>query len=148
MADTKNTAVQLVERKKKRVGRGHGSGKVKTGGRGTKGQNARGTMKPDFEGGQLALTRRLPLLRGKLRNKSVQGKAFLVKVAALNTLAKGTTVTVESLKEHGIVSGDVRRVKVVGPGECTVALTLAVPCSASVAKAVEKAGGSAVVANG
>ena len=49
-----------------RIGRGHGSGKVKTGGEGTKGQNARagGGVPPYFEGGQLPLIRKLPYRRG------------------------------------------------------------------------------------
>src|ERR1041384_5010936 len=49
-----------------RIGRGHGSGKVKTGGKGTKGQNARagGGVPPYFEGGQLPLIRKLPYRRG------------------------------------------------------------------------------------
>src|SRR5437667_32790 len=53
-------------RKRVRIGRGHGSGKVKTGGKGTKGQNARtgGGVPPYFEGGQLPLIRKLPYRRG------------------------------------------------------------------------------------
>ena len=57
---------KLVKRSKKRLGRGHGSGKVKTSGRGTKGQRARGKIRLGFEGGQLSIIKRLPLLRGKL----------------------------------------------------------------------------------
>src|SRR5260370_27237561 len=53
-------------RERTRIGRGHGSGKVKTGGKGTKGQNARtgGGVPPYFEGGQLPLIRKLPYRRG------------------------------------------------------------------------------------
>src|SRR5579864_7368190 len=53
-------------RERIRIGRGHGSGKVKTGGKGTKGQNARagGGVPPYFEGGQLPLIRKLPYRRG------------------------------------------------------------------------------------
>lgn len=60
---------KIVKRSKKRLGRGHGSGKVKTSGRGTKGQKARGKLPLGFEGGQTPLVKRLPYLRGKGRNK-------------------------------------------------------------------------------
>ncbi len=66
----------ITKRTKKRIGRGHGSGKVKTSGRGTKGQNARNSRPQGFEGGQLALIKRLPLLRGKDRNGSRKTKAL------------------------------------------------------------------------
>lgn len=61
---------KIVHRSKKRIGRGHGSGKVKTAGRGSKGQKARGKIPAGFEGGQLPLIKRLPLLRGKGKNIS------------------------------------------------------------------------------
>ena len=58
-------------RERIRIGRGHGSGKVKTGGKGTKGQNARagGGVPPYFEGGQLPLIRKLPYRRGFRRTR-------------------------------------------------------------------------------
>jgi large subunit ribosomal protein L15 len=130
----------LVERSKKRMGRGHGSGKVKTGGRGTKGQNARDHMKLDFEGGQLALTKRLPLKRGKLRNKPVSPKPFPLDISKLAGLKAGTVVTLELLKKEGIVNADVSHVKILGKTAPTVHLTLNVPASQSVVVALEKLG--------
>ena len=74
----------IVRRPKKRIGRGHGSGKVKTSGRGTKGQKARDSVPLGFEGGQLSLIKRLPLLRGKGRNASMKVKAFAVALTAFS----------------------------------------------------------------
>lgn len=133
--------MKIVRRPKKRLGRGHGSGKVKTSGRGTKGQKARGTVRIGFEGGQLSLIKRLPLLRGKDRNKGQKAKAYPLSVKALNVLAAGTTVTLETLKKYHMIDSGVSRVKIVGSGEVIGKLTISVPTSASAQKAIEKAGG-------
>lgn len=132
---------KLVSRPKKRLGRGHGSGKVKTSGRGTKGQKARGTMPPGFEGGQSPLIKRLPYLRGKGRNHSRKPKAFPVAVGKLNTLPKGTIVTLETLKKYRMIGGDVSRVKLLGGGELAVAMTVKVACSKSARETIIAAGG-------
>src|SRR5437879_2566865 len=132
---------KLVTRPKKRLGRGHGSGKVKTSGRGTKGQKARGTVRLGFEGGQLALIKRLPLLRGKDRNKGQKAKAYPLSVTKLNGLAAGTIVTLETLKKYHMIDTGVSRVKIVGGGEVTQKLTVSLSISASAQKAIEKAGG-------
>jgi len=133
---------KIVKRPKKRLGRGHGSGKVKTSGRGTKGQKARSTTRIGFEGGQLPLIKRLPLLRGKGRNNSQSGKAFPLPVGKLNMLPAGTTVTLETLKKYHMIDTATTRVKLLGSGKVTVKLTVAVPCSKSAQRAIEKAGGS------
>lgn len=133
---------KLTRRPKKRLGRGHGSGKVKTSGRGTKGQKARGSMPAGFEGGQSPLVKRLPYLRGKGRNQSAKPKAFPVAVTKLNTLPKGTIVTLETLKKYHIIDEDVSRVKLLGGGKLTVSLTVKVACSKSARDAIEQAGGS------
>lgn len=67
-----NTLIKITERKAKRVGRGHGCGKGKTSGRGTKGQLAREKVPLTFTGSafQADWIKRLPLLRGKKKNKS------------------------------------------------------------------------------
>lgn len=133
--------IRLVARSKKRLGRGHGSGKVKTSGRGTKGQKARDSVRIGFEGGQLPLIKRLPLLRGKGRNASQSAKAFPVAVEKLNKIPAGTTVTLETLVKYHMIDRAVTRAKVLGKGKLTVKLTVAVPCSKSAASAIEKAGG-------
>lgn len=132
---------KIVARSKKRIGRGHGSGKVKTAGRGTKGQNARGSVRPGFEGGQLSIVKRLPYLRGKMRNSSQRPKAFAIAVSKLNTLPAGTTVTLESLRKYHMIDREIMRVKVVKDGSLTHVLTVNLPCSASAKMAIEKAGG-------
>lgn len=132
---------KIVTRRKKRLGRGHGSGKVKTAGRGTKGQKARGTMPAGFEGGQSPLVRRLPYLRGKGRNQSKKHKAFPIPLTKLNALPKGTVVTLETLRKYDMIDEDVSRVKVLGKGSLTVALTVKLPCSKSAQEAIVLAGG-------
>src|SRR5437868_10079664 len=109
-------------RERIRIGRGHGSGKVKTGGKGTKGQNARtgGGVPPYFEGGQLPLVRRLPYRRG-FRNP-FRVEYAIVNVGQLASLAAGTTVVAELLVEAGLLKKGEGPVKVLGDGELSVAL--------------------------
>ncbi len=133
---------KIVRRPNKRLGRGHGSGKVKTSGRGTKGQRARGKIRMGFEGGQLPLIKRLPLLRGKDRNKSLSKKAFPISIDKLNKLPAGTIVTLETLLKYHMIDTAVTKVKVLGGKALTVKLTVSVPVSASARKSIEKAGGS------
>ena len=137
-------AKKLVQRPKKRVGRGHGSGKVKTSGRGQKGQNARGKVPRGFEGGQLALIKRLPLLSGKGRNASEKVKAYPLDVKYLSALPSGTTVTLATLKKYTIIDKSVSRVKLLGSGEMKQKLTVQIPCSQSARQAIEKAGGTVI----
>lgn len=92
---------KLVGKKKKRLGRGYGSGRGgHTVGRGTKGQKARGRVKLGFEGGQLPLSRRLPQ-RGGFR--SIRGKPAMLNLADLAAFRKGETVSPKTLKERGLV---------------------------------------------
>lgn len=130
----------VVRRPKKRLGRGHGSGKVKTGGRGTKGQKARGTMPQGFEGGQLPLIKRLPLLRGKSKNKSHASSVYPLEVTKLDRLPDKSEVTVSSLIKYGLIK-EASAVKILGGGKLTHAYTVKVTCSASAKAAIEKAGG-------
>ena len=129
-------------RKQKRLGRGHGSGRVKTSGRGTKGQKARGKIPPHFEGGQLSITRRLPLYRGKGRNHSQKPEVFAVSLSALGVFTKSSEVTLESLKKLGLVPDDAKKVKIIRNTEVKNALTVSVACSTNAKKSIEKAGGS------
>lgn len=131
---------RVVRRPKKRLGRGHGSGKVKTSGRGTKGQKARGRIPIGFEGGQLPLIKRLPLLRGKSKNKSHARYVYPLKVTKLDSLPDKTEVTVSSLIKYGLIK-DALAVKILGSGKLTRAYTVKVACSASATAAIKKAGG-------
>lgn len=107
-----------------RVGRGHGSGKGKTSGRGIKGQGSRsgdGVM-PGFEGGQTPLQRRLPRLPGfKNRFKKIYA---IVNVGALNVFEEGTEVTPELLLERGIIKELYDGLKILGDGTLEKALTV------------------------
>lgn len=120
---------KLVKKSKKRLGRGHGSGKVKTSGRGTKGQKARGKMPQGFEGGQVSILRRLPLLRGKGRNTSMQSKAFPIDIKKLDVLPEGTKVTLETLVKYHIIKPKVTKVKILGKGKLKSKLEILVPRS-------------------
>jgi large subunit ribosomal protein L15 len=139
-----NKLPKTVGKSKKRLGQGHGSGKVKTSGRGTKGQHARNTVPLHFEGGALPLTKRLPYLRGKGRNKSFRPVPLVVNIKYLNTLPKNQVVDLDALIKNRIVKEkDAKEfgVKILGDGELTQALIIKLPISRSAAAKVEKAGG-------
>lgn len=140
-----STLPKIVKRVPKRIGRGHGSGKVKTAGRGTKGQKARGTMPSGFEGGQLALTKRLPLLRGKGRNRSQKAVSFPLSLSSLSQIPAGTKVTLDVLRKYHMIEKDTKRVKILNNGTLTHVLTVMLPCSKKAREAIEKAGGSVVI---
>jgi len=139
---------KLVHKSKKRLGRGHGSGRVKTSGRGTKGQNARGKVHFGFEGGQLALTRRLPFLRGKSKNNRIGVKPKPIDVSQLNIFSKNTLITVATLKEKNLLKQRDEHVKILGSTKkLDVSLRVAVPVSESAKKAIIDAGGTIVLEN-
>lgn len=136
---------KITTKKKKRVGLGHGSGRGKTSGRGQKGLKARGDVPLDFEGGALPLIKRLPFLRGKGRNKSLQAKPAVINVSALNVFSKGETITLETLAKYKLVNlkdAAETGVKILGDGDLGVALKVTVPVSKGAKAKIEKAGGS------
>ncbi len=108
---------KILNRKSKRLGRGQGSGKSKTAGRGTKGQNARSRMSithSHYEGGQRPLMKRLPYRRGK-GNKKVSKKPLAIN--ALKLAGIQGPITIESLIERGLISkkeSKKRGVKILG----------------------------------
>ena len=127
-----------------RRGRGHGSGNGKTAGKGHKGQKARsGAPRIGFEGGQMPLYRRIPKRGFKNRNTK---EIVAINVSALEKFDNGSTVTVESLVESGIVSNPRDGVKILGNGELTKKLTVQVNAfSASAKEKIEALGGNAEV---
>ena len=135
---------KIVKTPKKRMGRGHGSGKVKTGGRGQKGQTSRGTVRYGFEGGQKMLHHRLPFLRGLGRNHSQKLEVTEVQVSALTVFSKGDEVTLETLKKSGIIEQGAQRVKIIGNGDVAAALTIKIAVTKGAKSAIEKAGGTVV----
>jgi len=129
-------------RPRRRVGRGIAGKGGKTAGRGTKGQGARDTIKPGFEGGQLPLKQRVPKLKGFKNPFRVE-----YAIVNLNALAgmEDEDVTPERLRARGLVH---KRglVKVLGGGEVAQALHVrAHAFSASARHAIEAAGGSVEV---
>ena len=139
-----NKLSKTTKRKLKRIGRGQGSGKGKTGGRGTKGQKARGTIKITFEGGQLPLTKRMPFIRGKGHNNPLELRPLVVNLKLLNLLPENTVVTVESLIKNKIVNkNDAEKfgVKILGDGKLEKPLIIKMPISNSARKKVEINGG-------
>jgi large subunit ribosomal protein L15 len=129
--------------KKRRIGRGIGSGMGKTATRGTKGQKARRQIHPNFEGGQSPIQRRLPVKKG-FRN--INHKVFaIVNLDDLERLFKaGDAVTPEKLYELGIVSPAPDGVKVLAFGKLTKKLSVkAHKFSKAAADAIGAAGGEA-----
>ncbi|MCJ2023357.1 50S ribosomal protein L15 [Methylobacterium sp. J-067] len=133
-----------------RVGRGIGSGKGKTAGRGVKGQKARtGVAIKGFEGGQMPLHRRLPKRGFNNIHAADLNEVNLGRIqAAVDTgqLEAGATITVETLVAAGILARPRDGVKLLGVGDLTSKLSFEVTrASKSAVEAVEKAGGSVSV---
>ena len=139
-----STLKKITKKTKRRLGQGHGSGRVKTAGRGTKGQNAKGDRPLSFEGGALTIIKRLPFLRGKGKNKSFKDQPITVNVKVLNGLKKGTIVDIKSLVENKIVNIEEAKkfgVKILADGKLTVSLIVKLPVSKGALKKIEQAGG-------
>ncbi len=128
-------------RKRKRVGRGDGSGHGKTSCRGHKGQGARsgGGTKPGFEGGQMPLQRRLPK-RGF--HNPFRIEMSVVNITQLEAFASGAEVTPETLIAQGLVRGKNPRIKILGDGSLSKPLTVkAHGFSAKAKEKIEASGG-------
>ena len=127
-----------------RRGRGHGSGNGKTAGKGHKGQKARsGAPRPGFEGGQMPLYRRIPKRGFTNRNTKY---VVALNVSDLERFENGTTVTVDVLREAGLVKNSFDGVKILGNGELTKKLDVQVNAfSASAKEKIEALGGKAEV---
>lgn len=126
---------------KKRLGRGPGSGKGGTSGKGHKGQKARksGNVRAGFEGGQTPMYRRLPK-RGFKNPSRIEYNP--INLDALNVFDAGTVVTAELLAQGGLLRKPDMPVKLLGRGELTKSLTVKLHKMSGAAKAaVEKAGG-------
>ena len=127
---------------RKRVGRGTGSGLGKTSGRGHKGQKSRsgGNIPAWFEGGQLPLTRRLPI---KGFTNYTRREYEVVNLSDLERSGLEGTVTIAVLRAAGIVTRSRKPVKVLAMGEVTKALDLKINAiSAKAREKIEAAGGT------
>ena len=130
---------------KRLVGRGPGTGIGKTCGKGHKGQKARagGYHKVGFEGGQMPLQRRLPKV-GFVSRKSLSFQE--IRLSELNKIS-GDSVTLATLREAGLISANIKRVKIVLSGELKKALTVSgIPMTKGAQKALADLGGKMVEA--
>ena len=132
---------------RKRVGRGHGSGKGGTAGRGTKGQKSRsgGYHKVGFEGGQMPLQRRLPKrgFRSMVNRHTAEVRLNELAVAVAAGVTDGDVVDLPALQQAGVIGLHITRAKVILSGEITRAVTLrGIKATAGARQAIEKAGGT------
>ena len=135
---------RITQKESRRVGRGHGSGRGKTAGRGTKGQKSRKNIPLAFEGGALPLVKRLPFLRGRGRNKVFKPHPIAINISSLNKFSKKTTIDIDTLIKYGIVGNVAKKqgVKILSDGDLGVPLIVKIPVSAGARKKIEKAGGT------
>ena len=140
--------------RKKRVGRGEGSGVGKTAGRGQKGAGARSgrRKKPGFEGGQMPVHMRMRKLRGPHMKKSMPFEQFRTHTQPVNLrdlearFEDGSEVTVPALAARGLAKRKAIPVKVLGQGELSKKLTVhAHAFSKTAREKIESAGGTCVV---
>ncbi len=133
---------KLIDYRKKRLGRGLGSGSGAKSGRGTtRHQAARENIPLGFEGGQGRMVKKFPLLRGKNRNNAIVERARALNIDILNKMDDSAKVDLKLLVSKGFIDENISRVKIVGKGEVKKKLTVSLPVSRSVKQAVEAAGG-------
>lgn len=138
---------QVVTKRKKRLGQGWASGAGKTSGRGTKGQHSREKVKPLFEGGQLIISKHLPMLRGKFKNDPVTPYLLPFNLGKLETCSffkDGSVVDKGALIKSGLLNKTraMRHdVVILGGGQITKKLIVKVKASASAVEKINKSGG-------
>ena len=137
-----NTLNSKNQKSKKRLGRGIGSGKGKTSGRGHKGQKSRsGVAIKSFEGGQMPLVRRLPK-RGPKRTAHKRIEYDIVNLGTLNQFDDGENITLDRLISASLVSPRNPKVKILGEGTLEKQLTIhAHRFSKSAIQEIESKGG-------
>jgi len=131
-----------AKKKRKRVGRGDGSGHGGTACKGSKGQNARsgGKVKPGFEGGQMPLTRRLPK-RGF--HNPFRKDIVAINVQDLQKFPEGSVVDIEALLERGVIRRRGDGIKILGKGDIGYPVTVRVNrITQSAREKIEASGGS------
>lgn len=141
-----HTLGQTTIKSKRRIGRGIGSGRDKTAGRGYKGQKARGKVGLGFIGGTLPLYKKLPFKRG-LGNTKKTRKMVPIALSKLAVFKNGSTVTLANLVEQKLLTkGQAEQfgVKIMGDGEINISLTIELPITASATAKIEKAGGKVI----
>lgn len=132
-------------RKKKVLGRGAGTGKGCTAGRGDKGQNSRsgGGVRPGFEGGQMPLYRRIA--RRGFSNYPFKKEYLILNLTALECFTDGEKVDRESLLNKGLIKNKKKPIKILGQGEVSKKLMVEVEkVSASAQKKIIESGGEII----
>ena len=139
-----------ARKRRMRIGRGIGSGKGKTGGRGGKGQTARsGVAINGFEGGQMPIHRRLPK-RGFNNYTRVEFDVLTLRDLQIlvdnGTFKAGDTISTQALKDAKVIAKTSEGVKILSKGELTAKISIDVERASKTAKeAIEKLGGSVAV---
>ena len=141
-----------LKKKKIRVGRGIGSGKGKTSGRGVKGQKSRsGVAIKSFEGGQMPLYRRLPKRGFNPINKTdvaVINLGDLQKLIDNKTISADTKINIDTFKKSKLFRKSINKFKVLSNGDINVKIDIEADYSSKIAKEkIEKAGGQITVKN-
>ncbi len=142
--------ISSIKRKKMRVGRGIGSGKGKTSGRGVKGQKSRsGVAIKSFEGGQMPLYRRLPKRGFNPVNRINIAKINLNKIQILiekKTLPSDKVISMELLKKNRVVGNKFSKIKLLGSGDLKSKIDFEVDyASKSAIKKLEKIGSKLIL---
>jgi len=143
---TSLNSTSKVKSKKIRVGRGIGSGKGKTSGRGVKGQKSRsGVAIKSFEGGQIPLYRRLPK-RGfnpiKKKKIAILNLEKIQKLVVSKKIDLNSQINIETLKKAKVINNSSNKIKILGSGDINVKINLNIDfISKSAKEKLEKAGG-------
>ena len=125
-----------------RLGRGRGTGKGGTSGKGSKGQRARSSIQPWFEGGQMPIQRRMS--HKGFNNTRFTRKFQIVNVEVLGRFAADSVVTPDMMKDAGLISSRFRPVKILGKGELKKTLTVCAHSFSSTATEMIKSNGGTV----
>ncbi len=143
MTNLLSNLVQIVDKRKKRLGRGLGGGKGAKSGRGTtRHQKSREKIPLHFEGGQAKLVKKYPLLRGKGKNKSYNKKPIIIDFDKLSKFKQNEVIDYNSLAKHGLAVGEKRnKLKLLNKGKLEKKLIFKIPVSKKAKQTIEKAGG-------
>ncbi len=149
---TSLNSLKNLKRKKIRVGRGIGSGKGKTSGRGVKGQKSRsGVAIKSFEGGQMPLFRRLPK-RGfnpiSKNDVAIINLGDLQKLIDNKKISPDSKINIDTLKKSKLFRKSINKFKVLSNGDFNSKIDIEVDYSSKIAKEkIEKAGGQIIIKN-
>lgn len=142
--------IKLTSKSKKRIGRGHGSGRGgHTSTRGSKGQNARTSVSLIFEGTKLkkSFVKRLPLIRGKMKLQSYHLKTLILNFSDLQEFKENDRIDRDFLVKKGLITKKMKKnvpIKILSDGQISIPLTIALPCSKKAAEKIEHAGGKVI----